>query len=258
MLRPLARGLAVSALTAGIAFAAAPAFAATTDAPVAGTAACTNLVNVQSDVIAARATLQGDVNTLNADLRATPVVDATVAADRARVTQDQAHLDVVVGNVTASLCTGTTTSTPATVTPAPTTDPTTPPVVPHTRSQAFIDDEIAGLNCDSTNVDLQRIDQQIAARQAAGQEAAEAVSALNAKLAGLNCTAGAVTPKAAAQTARDCGCVTVTEAPVVTNTDSGQFSAKTVVPSADNGSVATTSGSEVTDVPQGSVQTGAV
>lgn len=267
MLRPLAHGLAISALTVGLATAAAPAFAQTTTAPVAGTAACTSLVNVQSNVETARTTLQNDTNTLNTALRANPVNDATVAADRAVVAQDQANLDNVISNVTSSLCTGTAAATSNTSTTTTTTDPAPVPFVPHTRTVAAIDGEIDALSCTSSNGNLQAIDRQIAARQAQGQDVAEPVARLNDKLASLSCTGNsAVTPQAAAQTAKDCGCVNVVTPSVVAGTvTSGQFSsgavtAKTVVPTESNGSVATTSGSEIAaaNVPAGSVQTGAV
>ena len=77
---------------------------------------------------------------------------------------------------------------------------------------------------------------------------------LGAKLANLSCTSGAITSKAAAQTAKDCGCVTTettTEAPRTA------VRAVTVNPTQDDGSTATTSGNEVTDVPAGSASTGA-
>jgi hypothetical protein len=242
------------------------ALAATTDAPVAGTTACTNLVNVQSDVIAARATLQADVNTLNADLRATPVVDATVAADRAKVAQDQAHLDVVVGNVTASLCTGTTTADPATV------DPTPAPVTPRARpvqTVAQIDDAIDALSCTSSNADVLAVDRAIAARQVQHltRPRARRPTQHPDRLAR---TAPPVPPAAPPpqQSAKACGCVlpttVVTPAPVVeapvteapvTLSPATPYSA--VVPTQDDNSVATTSGSQIADVPVGSAQTGA-
>jgi hypothetical protein len=241
------------------------ALAATTDAPVAGTTACTNLVNVQTDVITARATLQADVNTLNADLRATPVVDATVTADRAKVAQDQAHLDVVVNNVTASLCTGTTTADPATV------DPTPAPVTPRARpvqTVAQIDDAIDALSCTSSNADVLAVDRAIAARQVQHLPAREPADRLNTRIDSLNCTTGAASRAAAAASAKACGCVlpttVVTPAPVVeapvteapvTLSPATPYSA--VVPTQDDNSVATTSGSQIADVPVGSAQTGA-
>lgn len=262
MLRPLALGVATLAATAGIAFAAAPAFAAT-DAPVAGSAECTAAVNGTTSVTTAKTALnsaketqQDLTNQLAAAKVAVPfhqdVVDTLTAqlnSQAVTVATAQRAYDRAVAQATRAICTG---STPSTVTPAPTPDPTSPPVVPHTRSEAVIDGEIDALSCTSSNADLQTIDRHIAARQVAHQTTAEVVARLNAKLASLNCTSGAVTPKAAAQTAKDCGCVTVTQAPVVT---SSIVTPKTVVPTQDNGSVANSS--SAADVPAGSVQTGA-
>lgn len=270
MFRSLALAGVTAVASAALAFAAAPAFAATDTAPVAGTQVCTDLVNNQANVEQAQTRLQTATNKLNTDLRANPVQDATVAADRIALSQAQSNLNNVVTNVTASLCTGTTT-TPA-PTPAPTTSPATSgaqtpvPFVPHTSTEAAIDNETAALSCASSNTELQRIDRAIAARQAAHLPVREAVNHLNAKLASLHCTSGAVTPQAAVQTAKDCGCVTTTptgsivineqQAPTAGTSGNSVASSKAVIPTQSDNSVATTSGNQVTDVPAGSAQTG--
>ncbi len=183
MPRSLARTAVLAALTAALAAGAtAPAFAVSV-APAPGTAECTNLVNVQTNVLAARETVADDTAALDAALRANPIVDATVNAARAKLAADQSNLANIVLNVTRSLCSGTPVRT---TTPAPTTDPapetTSPRVAPAPRI--------------------------------------------------------VVLPPV------------VVPAPTGTTTTS-------VIPTQDDGSVATTSGRQVTEVPSGSAQTGA-
>lgn len=109
-------GVLALGLTAGVASAHQ-----TDTRPVKGTAACSNLVNGQSDVLLARGTVQQATSVLNVALRATPIVDAVVALDRQNLADAQAHLKVVVGNVTDSLCQDRAVTTePKPVTPAPT------------------------------------------------------------------------------------------------------------------------------------------
>jgi hypothetical protein len=258
--RRLAAYTALTALSLGLAFAgAAPAFAA--DAPVAGTTACTNLVSVQSDVEQAATAVQKATNTLNTDLRANPVSDATVAADRTALGQAQANQTNIVNNVTNSLCTGTAATTTTTTTdPATPTTTVAPRTVPATETQAQIDAAVDALTCTSTNADVLRIDRAIAARQVAHETTREVTARLHAKIDGLGCSTGAVSRTAAAQTAKACGCVDVTPAPVTDTTvaeaPSTVVTYRTVNPTQDDNSVAKTSGTEVTDVPAGSASTG--
>lgn len=268
MSRSLATYTALAALTLGLAggVVAVPAFADT--APVAGTQACTDAVNSTTSVTNAKANLasakqtqQNLVNSLAAAKVAVPFVQATVDlltsqlnTQGVSVAQAQAALDRAVARATKALCTGDAPADPAT--PVVTADPTSPPVVPHTRPETVIDREIDALDCSSSNSDLQVIDRQIAARQAAHQTTVEVTARLNARLASLSCTTGAVTPRAAAQTAHDCGCV-VTDTTVVTEAPTSTVvTSKTVVATQDDGSTATTSGNQVADVPAGSASTG--
>lgn len=115
MIKTIAGGAVALALTlsvgAGVANAA-------DDRPVRGTQECVNLVNGQADVKAARSDVQLATATLNTDLRQVPIVDATVAVDRQVLADAQAHLRVVVDNVTTSLCRkGTVVVKPTTVPP---------------------------------------------------------------------------------------------------------------------------------------------
>jgi hypothetical protein len=246
--------LAALALTLAGGLAAAPALADTAPAP--GTSGCTSLVNAQSAV----ATLQAAVNTATGTLaadQAAGATPATIANDSTGPLGVQtltAQLDVLKTTTAKQLCTGTAAGSSTTTTTA-TPDPTSPPVVPRTRSQADITREIAALSCTSGNSDLQAIDRHIAARQVARQDTHDVVARLNAKLASLSCASGAVTPRAAAQTAHDCGCVTTTESPAPDT--SSAVSSKTVVATASDGSVPTLSGQQVTVAPSGSAQTGA-
>lgn len=190
----------------------------------------TGLVS-QAEVDQAAGAAKSDQSTVTEDL-------ATLNADKAKVATARTDLASAISQQTTALCTGPTTAAPA------------------TESVADIDAATDALSCSSSNTDLQAIDKAIAARQAAGQSVGDAETHLSAKVGSLNCSSGAVTSKAAAQTAKDCGCITtttVTEAPTT-----AVVTPKTVVATQDDGSTATTSGHEVTDVPAGSVQTGAV
>lgn len=268
-------GLAALTLTAAGVLAASPALAATAPAP--GTAACTAIVQTDATVVADQKTVDDDQAAVTAAveaLNANPTdgdLQTALTTARGALTDAKRALKFAQDQATSVLCTGTATSGTSTstgqfdprrartTTPAPATSPA---VVPHTVSQATSDSLVDALSCSSSNAELQRIDKQIVADRAAGQTsvAAEVNQRLNAKLASLNCTGdSAVTPKAAAQTAKDCGCdtvvtepTTVTDAPVTTNV----ITSKTVNPTQSDGSVATTSGNEVTDVPAGSAATG--
>lgn len=245
MSRSLARTAVLAALAAVLAvLGVAPALAVTT-APAPGSTECTNLVNDQADVVAAQQVVAADQVALDTALRANPVVDATVNAARAKLATDQANLNNVVTNVTASLCTGTAVVTPpTTVTPAP----TFPPFVPANRGVSEISVAIDNLNCASTAADLQRINDAINARAVAGKNVTGLRAHLDARVAQLACTSGPVT--AVPPTIVVPPTTVVESVPTV-------VTSKTVIATKDDGSVATTSGSQVTEVPAGSASTGA-
>jgi hypothetical protein len=231
--RSLARTAVLAALTAVLAGGVtAPAFAVTPDAPVAGTQACTDLVNNQTNVETARTAVQTATDNLNTALRANPINDATVAADRIALAQAQSNLNNIVTNVTASLCTGTAV---VTTTPVPTTvpEPTSPPVVPAPRVivlPGVLDRDCADF---ATQADAQ------AFFLAHGGSPLRNVDNLDANHNGVAC--------------EDHFAPVVVSVPQATTV----VTSKTVIATKDDGSVATTSGQQVTDVPSGSASTGA-
>jgi hypothetical protein len=229
--RSLARTAVLAALTVGlVGGATVPAFAVTA-APAPGTSECANLVDDQADVVAARQVVAADQVALNTALRANPVVDATVNAARATLATDQANLSNVVTNVTRSLCTGTavvTTTVPATTTP----EPTSPPVVP--APSVIILPGVLDRDCAdfATQADAQ------AFFLANGGTPLRNIDNLDANHNGVAC--------------EDHFAPVVVSAPQSTTV----VTSKTVVATADDGSVAATSGQQVTEVPTGSASTG--
>lgn len=139
---------AVAAATLGLTLlAGGVAHAAQVDPrPVRGTDACTDLVNGQSNVLTAATNVRLATDALNAALRATPVVDTTVAQRRQELADAQAVLRRTVANVTESLCKDgpatpaptTTTTAPTVVVPAPTTVVERPTTIVRDRAPVMI------------------------------------------------------------------------------------------------------------------------
>lgn len=231
MSRSFARTAVLAATVVALAGGGATAALAASDAPAPGSTECTNLVNVQTGVVAAQKTVADDQDALNAALRANPISDAAVNAARAKLATDQANLANIVLNVTRSLCTGTTTPKPTTTTPAP-TETTSPPVVPAPRI-IFV----PGYR------DCGDFPSQAAAQAfflANGGSALRNINGLDGNHNGIACENTVYGP-----------------ATVVVPVPSSPVTSKTVNPTADDGSVASTSGSQVSEVPSGSASTGA-
>ena len=208
---------AVAALTLGLTLGIGGVASAQTDTrPVAGTTACSNVVNVTSDVRAARQQVLDQQVVLNTAIR-DGSSDSAVNAARDELTARQARLANVVANVTASLCqdapvapptsTTTTTAPPVVVVPADDQDCRDFP------TQATAQAHLAADRSDPDRLD--RDNDGVACEEFFGE------------------------PKDS---------TTVVERPTVVVTS--------VVPTQDDGSVASVSGSQVSEVPEGSASTG--
>lgn len=256
MSRSFARTAVLAAVTAAAltGAVAAPAFAATDPAPAPGTAACTAAV-------AANDTVVSDLNTVHLLERvlvidrngtstgtAATVVDGAITgtglSTPAQLAQDQANIDAANAALrrareaaSTALCTGTAVATtPSTVT----ADPTSPPVVPAPR--VVVPAGVPDRNCAdfATQADAQ------AFFVANGGSALRNVDDLDANHNGVACEDHFAVPAP----------TTVTNSTTEVNNGTVNSGA-TVNPTQSDGSVATTSGSQVTDVPAGSVSTGA-
>jgi hypothetical protein len=234
--------------------AAAPAFAqVTSPLPPVGSTACNTAVTsavapYQTVLNTARTTLL----TVQTTVASTPV---DIAQAQAAVTAAQTRLTAAIKAQTGLLCLSVGVNVGGQTNGHH--DPHTTPAV---ESQEEINAAIDGLTCDSNNKNVQAIDKAIAARQAAHLPVGNSQRRLDAKIASLSCSSGSVTPAAAAQTAKDCGCAptTVVEQPTTTVvTPPAIPSVSKVSPTQDDNSVATTSGNQVTTVPEGSASTGA-
>lgn len=234
MSRSLARTAVLAALAAVLAvLGVAPALAVTL-APAPGTPECADLVNAQTAVATLQGTLNGAVATLAADQAAgaAPGVITNDTTGPLGVQTLTARLNVLKDTTAKQVCTGTgvvTTTTPATTTP----ESTSPPVVPVPRViilPGVLDRDCADF---ATQADAQ------AFFLAHGGSPLRNVDNLDANHNGVAC--------------EDHFAPAVVVAPQSTTV----VTSKTVVATADDGSVPVTSGRQVTEVPSGSAQTGA-
>jgi hypothetical protein len=209
--------------------------ASAADGPPVGSQACADQVNINADVLAAKAVVQTDLDALNtAQQSGNP---STEAAAQSNLDRDNGLLRLAIRNVTGRICTGAGTTTPTTtvVVPPATTSPR------QARSfNAFTDDK------DCTDFDSQEAAQAffLAHRSAAQPDP----DRLDANGNGIACegVSGDVAVHVVANS------TTVNEAPRNSTTNTST----TILPTQSDNSVATTSGTQVSTVPEGSVNTG--
>lgn len=234
--RRLAALGAAGAVSLGLVFGGGVAFAA--DPPAPGTQACADQVNQDNKVQADLLLVEADQDALDAARTSGTTSDVTNAQNK--LAKDKGTLAIDRNNASTRLCTGTTsTTTPTTTTPAPITGTQAPGTTVVLPPAVGADNVTCAFFADQ------------AAAQVYGESHSGSRARLDRDSDGVYCEDaydgyGAVVRRAASTNSN-------------TTVNGGSSSTSTTVtPLKDDGSTASTSGSEIKTVPSGSVDTGSV